>query len=260
VATLLKGKLQGHGFNIYEASWLASLQERFAKWAHRECFKDDHCSGATVQLDFSRMLAQNVMRRVISQVRRARHGGMLIIIASPQWEVLVRPDGPICPKYWLEDTKARRRYRDLIFAAVRTLSEAGARHGFGTVGWKEYQEIRDDRLAELDEAIFEYAHLLADLMAVDGALVLTAARDIIGFGAEIHMPTRENEIVYRALDLEATQTIAERADNAGTRHRVAYRLARDHPECMITVVSQDGSVRYVGNPNGKVTYWDMLSI
>ena len=69
-------------------------------------------------------------------------------------EVLVRPDGSICPKYWLEDSKARRRYRDLIFATVRTLSEAGARHGFGTVSWKEYQEIRDDRLAELDEAIF----------------------------------------------------------------------------------------------------------
>ncbi len=204
VATLLKGKLQGHGFNIYEASWLASLQERFAKWVLHECFKGEHCSGATVRLDFSRMLAQNVMRRVISQVRRARHGGMLIIIASPRCEALVRPDGPICPKYWIEDTKARRRYRELVFAAVRTLSEAGARHGFGTVGWKEYQEIRDDRLAELDEAIFEYAHLVADLMAVDGALVLTAARDIIGFGAEIHVPTRENEIVYRALDLEAT--------------------------------------------------------
>jgi len=28
---------------------------------------------------------------------------------------------------------------------------------------------------------------------------------------------------------------------------------------MITVVSQDGSVRYVGNSNGKVIYWDVLS-
>jgi hypothetical protein len=28
---------------------------------------------------------------------------------------------------------------------------------------------------------------------------------------------------------------------------------------MITVVSQDGSVRYVGNQNGRVTYWDVLS-
>jgi hypothetical protein len=28
-------------------------------------------------------------------------------------------------------------------------------------------------------------------------------------------------------------------------------VAGAHPECMITVVSQDGSVRYVGNPNGR---------
>jgi len=260
VATLVNGKLQGHGFNIYEASWLASLQDRFAKWVLHECFKGGHHSGATVELDFTRMLAQNVTRRLISQVRRARHGGMLIIVASPNWYRLVRSDGPICPKYWIEDTKARSRYRELIFAAVRALSEVGAQHGFQKVGWKQYQEIRDDRLAELDESIFECAHLLADLMAVDGALVLTAARDIIGFGAEIHVRTQENEMVYRALDIEAQQAIPERADNAGTRHRAAYRLARDYPECMITVVSQDGSVRYVGNTNGRVTYWDILSI
>jgi len=260
VATLLNGKLQGHGFNIYEASWLASLQDRFAKWVLHECFKGGRHSGATVELDFTRMLAQNVTRRLISQVRRARHGGMLIIVASPNWYRLVRSDGPICPKYWIEDTKARSRYRELVFAAVRTLSEVGAQHGFQKVGWKQYQEIRDDRLAELDESIFECAHLLADLMAVDGALVLTAARDIIGFGAEIHVRTQENEMVYRALDIEAEQAIPERADNAGTRHRAAYRLARDHPECMITVVSQDGSVRYVGNQKGQVTYWDILSI
>jgi hypothetical protein len=28
---------------------------------------------------------------------------------------------------------------------------------------------------------------------------------------------------------------------------------------MITVVSQDGSVRYVGNAVGRVIYWDVLS-
>ena len=47
---------------------------------------------------------------------------------------------------------------------------------------------------------------------------------------------------------------------AGTRHRAAYRLTRDYPECMVTVVSKDGSVRYVGNRNRKVVYWDILSI
>jgi hypothetical protein len=260
VATLVNGKLQGHGFDIYEASWLAKLQDLFAHWVLHECFKGNQVKGSTVELDFARILAQNVTRRLISQVRRARHGGMLIIIASPRWQQLVHDGGPICPKYWIEETQARRRYCELLFAAVRTLSEVGAQYGFETVGWKQYQEIKNDRLAEIDEAIFECAHLLADLMAVDGALVLTAARDIIGFGAEIHVPTQENEMVYRALDIEGQQTVAERADNAGTRHRAAYRLTRDYPECMVTVVSQDGSVRYVGNRNGKVIYWDILSV
>jgi DisA bacterial checkpoint controller nucleotide-binding len=260
IATLLNGKLQDYGFNIFEASWLSHLQERFGKWVLHECFKGQPHPGATVERDFTRMLAQNVMRRVISQVRRARHGGMMILIADLNWEKLVCASGPISPKYWVEDGKARRRYRELLFTVVRTLSQIGGELGLATVGWEHYQQIKDDRLAELDESIFECAHLLADLMAVDGALVLTAARDIIGFGAEIHVPTYPNEVVYRALDIEGEKSVPVRADECGTRHRAAYRLTRDYPECMVTVVSQDGSVRYVGNRNGKVTFWDILSI
>jgi DisA bacterial checkpoint controller nucleotide-binding len=213
-----------------------------------------------VERDFTRILAQNVTRRVISQVRRARHCGMMILIADLNWEKLVCANGPISPKYWVEDGKARRRYRELLFTVVRTISQVGGELGLASVGWEQYQQIKDDRLAELDESIFECAHLLADLMAVDGALVLTAARDIIGFGAEIHVPTRENEMVYRAIDVEGEKSVPVRADECGTRHRAAYRLTRDYPECMVTVVSQDGSVRYVGNRNGKVTFWDILSI
>ena len=257
IATLLNGRLQGHGFHIFEAGWLRKRQEEFAKWAIHECFKN-HQSGAAVSLDFSRMLGENVTKRVISQVRHRRHGGMLIV-TLPGGEKLVRAYGPIRPKYWVHESKARYHYRDLIFAVMRRLSAVGAEHGLKTVGWKEYQELKDDRLAELDEAIFEFAHLLADLMAVDGALVLTAARAIIGFGAEIHVATEQDEVIYRALDIDGQQVVEERADDGGTRHRAAYRLSRVHPECMITVVSQDGSVRYVGNQNGRVTYWDVLS-
>ncbi|HEV3209819.1 MAG TPA: hypothetical protein VGY91_06100 [Chthoniobacterales bacterium] len=258
IATLLTGKLQGHGFHIFEATWLVKRQDQFARWANRECFKN-HIAPAAVNIDFTRALGENVTKRIISHVRHARHGGMLIV-TMPGAERLVSPTGPITPKYWIRGTKATQRYRDLIFSVMRTLSAVGAEHGLESVGWKDYQELKDDRLAELDEAIFEYARFLADLMAVDGALVLTAARDLIGFGAEIHIPTVEKEVVYRALDIEGHEVVEERADDAGTRHRSAYRLARRHPECMITVVSQDGSVRYVGNANGKVIYWDVLSI
>ncbi len=257
IATLLTGKLQGHGFRIFEASWLVRRQDQFARWASRECFKDQ-VAPALVNVDFTRALGENVTKRIVSHVQRARHGGMLII-TMPGAEKLVSPTGPIRPKYWIRETKATQRYRDLIFSVMRTLSVVAAERGLKSVGWKDYQEFKDDRLAELDEAIFEYARFLADLMAVDGALVLTAARDLIGFGAEIHVPTIEKEVICRALDIEGDELVEERADDAGTRHRSAYRLARVHPECMITVVSQDGSIRYVGNPNGKVIYWDVLS-
>ena len=256
ITTLLNGKLEGHGFDIYEAGWLQKSQEAFAQWAIGECFRDQDI-GATVRSDFVKMLGQNFTRRIISQVRRAQHGGMLVIVRTEDTTKIVDQIGSIRPKYWITGTRASRRSRELLFAVMRTLSQVGAEHGLKTVGWTDYQELEDERLARLDESIFESAHLLADLMAVDGALVLTAAWDVIGFGAEIHGLSNRNEIVYRALDLEATELIEERADEAGTRHRAAYRLSRQHPECMIIVVSQDGTVRYVDSLNGKVTYWEL---
>jgi sensor domain DACNV-containing protein len=256
IATLLNGWLEGHGFDIYKARWLQKSQEAFAQWAIRECFKD-HDIGAIVESDFVNMLGQNFTRRIISQVRRAQHGGMLIIVRTEDAAKIVDPLGSIRPKYWIKETRARHRCRELLFSVMRTLSQVGAERGLKKVGWTDYQELADERLARLDESIFECAHFLADLMAIDGALVLTAAWDVLGFGAEIHGSSNKNEVVYRTLDLEGTQLAEERADEAGTRHRAAYRLSRQHPECMIIVVSQDGNARYVGNLNGKVTYWEL---
>ena len=173
IATLLNGRLEGHGFDIYEARWLQKSQEDFEQWAIRECF-EDHDIGATVESDFIKMLGQNFTRRIISQVRRAQHGGMLIILRTEDTTEVVNPIGSIRPKYWIKETRANRRSRELLFAVMRTLSQLGAEHGFKTVCWKDYQELADERLARLDESIFECAHFLADLMAVDGALVVTA--------------------------------------------------------------------------------------
>jgi hypothetical protein len=256
IATLLNGMVEGHGFDIYEARWLQKSQEALEQRAIRECFKDQEM-GAIVESDFVKGLGQNFTRRIISQVRRARHGGILIIVTTEDVTKIVDPTGSIRPKYWIKETRAKHRSRELLFAAMRRLSQVGAEHGLKTVGWKDYQGLEDERLARLDESIFECANFLADLMAVDGALVVTATWDIVGFGAEIHGPGIRNEVVYRALDLEATELVEERADEAGTRHRAAYRLSRQHPECMIIVVSQDGAVRFVGNPNGKVIYWEL---
>ena len=152
IATLLNGRLEGHGFDIHKARWLQKSQDRFAQWAIQECFKGHHI-GATVASDFVKMLGQNFTLRIISQVRRARHGGMLVIVRTEDAKI-TDPMGSIRPKYWIRDTLARHRCRELLFGVMRTLSQLGADHGLKTVSWKDYQQIEDQRLAQLDESIF----------------------------------------------------------------------------------------------------------
>jgi hypothetical protein len=39
IGTLLNGRLEGHGFDIYEARWLQKSQEAFAQWAIRDVLR-----------------------------------------------------------------------------------------------------------------------------------------------------------------------------------------------------------------------------
>ncbi len=45
--------------------------------------------------------------------------------------------------------------------------------------------MQDASLGKLHDALVEFSHFLADLMSVDGALVLDGHFQLIGFGAEI---------------------------------------------------------------------------
>jgi hypothetical protein len=111
----------------------------------------------------------------------------------------------------------------------------------------------------MDEALFDFAHFLADLMAVDGALVVTQTLELVGFGAELRFDAPGLKGVRHALDLEGEIWANEPLDNVGTRHRAVYRFCKGYPHCLAIVVSQDGSVRFVKNHNGEVTYWNQLS-
>jgi DNA integrity scanning protein DisA with diadenylate cyclase activity len=124
------------------------------------------------------------------------------------------------------------------------------------VGWDDYEASSDDELTELDEAIFEVAHLIAGLTAVDGAVVMTQRFELLGFGGEISGDLPAVKTVVRALDVEADAAVEESAEGVGTRHRSAYRLCRELRDVIAVVISQDGNVRFVKCKNEAVTYWD----
>jgi DNA integrity scanning protein DisA with diadenylate cyclase activity len=119
-----------------------------------------------------------------------------------------------------------------------------------------YASLRDHELSTLQDAIFEMSQLIAALSEVDGAVVLTKRFELLGFGAEITGDLPDVHRVARALDLEATDFIAEPLIADGTRHRSAYRLCSRVPSALALVVSQDGGVRFVAHHNGQVTFWD----
>ena len=157
------------------------------------------------------------------------------------------PAATLRPKYPV-DLPATSPYLNLLLGISTRLSE------LGEVSWARYQQADDAQLLELAAAVDQYANLLADLMSVDGAVVLTKQLAVVGFGIEVYAPQLVLPQVYRALDAAATQLRAEPADQGGTRHRAAYRLCRAEPESMAIVVSQDGGVRFVHAQADKVIF------
>jgi hypothetical protein len=97
---------------------------------------------------------------------------------------------------------------------------------------------------------------LANLAAIDGALVLDKRFGVLGFGAEVSAELPTPERVWRALDTEGEKLQPEDVENVGTRHRAAYRFVNDHPDGLAVVISQDGGVSFVANRDRKIVFWE----
>ncbi len=104
------------------------------------------------------------------------------------------------------------------------------------------------------------SHFVANLTGTDGAVVMTKAFEILGFGAEIHCNHTDVSTVARAIDLEAGNVDIESIHRMGTRHRSVYRFCNAIHDATGAVISQDGNVRFVQWRNNIITYWDHQAI
>ena len=161
-------------------------------------------------------------------------------------------------KYRFAEGEPRHRFRTLILNIVSRVCKLHAGRS-NAVGWAEYALSNDMDLSDFDEAIFEMAYLIAGCAEVDGAVVLTKAFEVLGFGGEISGELPGVVAVRRALDLEGDEYEEEITQSVGTRHRSAYRLALAVPAALAIVISQDGAVRFVKSHRDAVTYWDQAS-
>ncbi len=255
VASLNGGQIGCPALDIFSAPWFAEsfASTRSEIWEMHEAARSRAKKPwATLDPKFGRFIAQQVARRIVSLIRDSRHGGMLVYLPADT-------DRHISLKYQFREEEPRQRFRTLILRIMNTFAEL---HGESdnsakVVGWQEYVTSRSEEIALLDEAIFDLAHFIAALSAVDGAVVMTKRQDLLGFGGVITGEDDEGEAITHALDAEGRLTRQELIEEVGTRHRAAYRLCREVHDALVVVVSQDGNARFVKWHEGSVTYWDL---
>ena len=263
---LQRGRLSGSRLDPFESEWLPGqfswLLEEFTERHEAARNRARELSGekwAPLEPSLPRRITERTMKRVISVLRDARHGGTVIFVPLENTGDLSREHPYIDLRYRFADGPARLSFPDLVVDILNRLAQLygrADRQEPGIVDWEEFEATTDDEIATLDEALFETAHLIAGLAAADGAVLMSKQNELLGFGGMISGRLPDVESVWRALDLEGEKVAEEGTGNVGARHRSAYRLAGSLPGSVAVVISQDGGVRWVCQKGGCVTYWE----
>jgi len=252
IGALERGVLVDAMMDVFESQWLPALFAR--ERAHVQSEHAARQSVAPAPTLAARSLigriGQHMLRRAIQLVRGARHGGMILIVddAAAPGDLL----HGLRSKYRFGQDEASHRYGGLL---LQILERVAATTTKPKVDWSDFALDDSRELARLEQAVFEWSRVIANLTAVDGAVVLDKLFGVLAFGAEVSAELASPARVWRALDAEGGDRAVEEVEDVGTRHRAAYRFVRAHAQGVAVVISQDGGVRFVAKQGHDVVFW-----
>jgi hypothetical protein len=251
VGGLERGVLINAQIDVFDSQWLPALfaREREIVRAQHAALQAGTSSPTTVESSLVGRVGQQMLRRAIQLVRGARHGGMIVVTdpAAPRGL-----DG-LQLKYRFGQDEPSHRYRTLLFEILERVAASTSK---ASVGWSDFATNGSAELERLEQSVFELSRLVANLTAVDGAVVLDKRLGLVGFGAVVSAELPTPAGVWRALDTEGREREAFDIENVGTRHRAAFRFVNDHPEGVAIVVSHDGGVSFVAKRGQEVVVWE----
>src|SRR5262249_51234531 len=155
---------------------------------------------------------QQLLRRSVQLIRGARHGGMILMVDATEASSLNRPGElrGMRLKYRFDPEEPTRRYNALLLEILRTLAAGSSK---ASVDWSDFAGDPSPELERLEQAVFELSRLIANLTAIDGALILDKRFGLLGFGAEVSAELPPPSQIWRALDAEAEQLVADDIEN-----------------------------------------------
>jgi hypothetical protein len=251
IGAIERGVITGAMMDVFESEWLPAVfasEREDVRRAHA-ALQASNASPTEVEHSLVGRVGQQMLRRTIQLVRGARHGGMVLIVDSVAGSNL----DALRLKYRIAQDEASHRYRTLLFRILEAVAAATSK---SSVGWADFASNASADLEELEQAVFEWSRVIANLAAIDGAVVLDKRFGLIGFGAEVSAALPSPSRVWRALDTEARERRPAEIDGVGTRHRAAYRFANDHPAGLAIVISHDGGVSFVANREREIVFWE----
>jgi hypothetical protein len=251
VGALERGCLVDTTMDVFDSEWLPAMfaSEREEVRAQHDVLQARSVSPTSVEHSLVGQIGQHMIRRAIQLVRGARHGGMLLVANTAVAGAL---DG-LRLKYRFGQDEPSRRYRTLL---LQILEAVAATTSKASVGWSDFASDPSAHLEKLEQAVFELSRVLANLTAIDGAVVLDKRFGLLGFGAEVSAELPSPKRVWRAADAEGREREPDAIENVGTRHRAAYRFVNGHLDGLAVVISQDGGVSFVANREQEVVFWE----
>ncbi|HZL20030.1 MAG TPA: hypothetical protein VFG23_20010 [Polyangia bacterium] len=254
VGAIERGVLVDALMDVFDSEWLPDMfaREREEVQAEHAALQARTSSPTSADSSLVGRVGQQMVRRAIQLIRGLGHGGMILVLEAPSGAT-ANGMAALRLKYRFDQDEPARRYRTLLFKILEQVAISTSK---ASVGWLDFALDSSPGLEKLEQAIFELSRIIANLSAIDGAVVVDKRFGLVGFGAEVSAELPAPAQVWRALDIEGTRRELADMESVGTRHRAAYRFVRDHPAGLAIVVSHDGGVSFVANRQGEVMFWE----
>lgn len=262
LAVLSAGKIIDSSANVFRAIWMRKLfaDARKELLATHNFFRSQsQIPAARIEEDFIENLQAQLLKRIISVTRMAKHGGTFLVFPEDN-PAGIADDEHILLKYRFVKDQALERQKHLLLKTIKTVTTllGDSNYPDRLVTWEDYVALKNEATSDLEEAIYEQAQFVASLAAVDGAVVVTR-NGAIGFGGMIVGSLDQLTEIAMANDIEGKMVTLEKIEGSGSRHRSVYHLCNALHNVMAIVVSQDGGVQLAKWRNGIVTCWDLTS-